>query len=135
MTQHKKETRGHGMPWETEYGYAQAVKVGDTVWLAGQVGHDEHGAVAGDMEAQMRQAYRNSEKLLVQFGLSMADVVDEVLYVLDNAAAYAARQKLGREVYPDPMQVPSTMVGVARLNLPELLVEIKVVAKQAAEAQ
>ena len=62
--------------------------------------------------------------------MTMADVVDEVLYVLDNESAFAARQKLGWEVYPDPMQVPSTMIGVARLNMPTLLVEIKVVAKK-----
>ena len=118
------------MPWETEYGYAQALKVGDTVWLAGQVGHDAHGNVAADMESQMRQAYANIENLLAGFSMTMADVVDEVLYVLDNDAAFAARRQLGREVYPEPMLVPSTMVGVTRLNLPNFLVEIKVVAKQ-----
>ena len=132
MEPHQKETKGHGMPWETQYGYAQALKIDDTVWLAGQVGHDAHGAVVGmgDITAQMRQAYANIAQLLAHFGLSMADVVDETLYVLDNDAAFAARQQLGREVYPDPMQVPSTMIGVARLNVPEFLVEIKVVAKQ-----
>lgn len=78
----------------------------------------------------MRQAYNNIRTLLTGFDMTMADVVDEVLYVLDNELAYAARQKLGQEVYPDPMQVPSTMIGVARLNLPSLLVEIKVIAKK-----
>jgi 2-iminobutanoate/2-iminopropanoate deaminase len=126
----KKDTRSLGMPWETEYGYAQGLKQDGTVWLSGQVGHDEHGTVAGDMETQMRQAYANIRKLLAGFGLTMNDVVDETLYVRDNATAYAARQKLGREVYPDPMQVPSTMIGVTALNLPALLVEIKVVARQ-----
>lgn len=118
------------MPWEAEYGYAQGLKQDGTVWLSGQVGHDEHGVVPTDMEAQMRLAYANIRKLLAGFGLTMNDIVDETLFVLDNATAYAARQKLGREVYPDPMQVPSTMIGVAALNLPALLVEIKVVAKK-----
>ena len=131
MEPHHKETKGLGMPWEAQYGYAQALKIGDTVWLAGQVGHDAHGAIVGpDMTAQMRQAYANIAQVLAHFGLGMADVVDETLYVLDNDAAFAARQLLGREVYPDPLQVPSTMIGVARLNVPEFLVEIKVVAKQ-----
>jgi 2-iminobutanoate/2-iminopropanoate deaminase len=130
MEPHQKETKGYGMPWEAQYGYAQALKLDDTVWLASQVGHDAHGAVVSDMAGQMRQAYANIAQLLAHFGLSMADVVDETLYVLDNDAAFAARQQLGREVYPDPMQVPSTMVGVARLNAPEFVVEIKVVAKQ-----
>lgn len=118
------------MPWEAQYGYAQALKLGDTVWLSGQIGHDEHGNVAGDMESQMRQAYANIQKLLAGYDMTMADVVDEVLYVLDNDTAFGARQLLGREVFPDPMQVPSTMIGVTRLNLPDLLVEIKVVARK-----
>jgi len=118
------------MPWEAEYGYAQGLKQDGTVWFSGQVGHDEYSVVPADMEAQMRLAYANIRKLLAGFGLTMNDIVDETLFVLDNATAYAARQKLGREVYPDPMQVPSTMIGVAALNLPALLVEIKVVAKK-----
>lgn len=130
MNSQRIETQGHGMPWESVYGYAQGVKVGDTVWLSGQAGHDEHGVFAEDMEAQMRQTYANIGKLLAGFGLSMADVVDETLYVLDNDAASAAREQLGREVYPDPMQVASSMIGVRALNLPEMLVEIKVVAKK-----
>ena len=49
------------MPWEKEYGYAQAVKVGDTIYVSGQVSHDEKGNIVGlrDMETQMRQAYAN----------------------------------------------------------------------------
>jgi 2-iminobutanoate/2-iminopropanoate deaminase len=31
-----KETKNLGMPWEKEYGYSQAVKVGDTIYLSGQ---------------------------------------------------------------------------------------------------
>lgn len=132
MDSQKKDTQSLGMSWEADYGYAQGLKKDGTVWLSGQIGHDEHGVVAGDMEAQMRQAYANIHKLLAGFGLTMNDVVDETLYVLDNTTAYAARQKLGREVYSDPMQVPSTMIGVAALNLPTLLVEIKVVAMKPA---
>ncbi len=126
----KKETQTHGMPWEAQYGYAQGLKQDGTVWLSGQLGHDAHGVVAGDMETQMRQTYANIRKLLAGFGLTMGDVVDETIYVLDNNTAFDARQKLGREVYPDPMQVPSTMIGVAALNIPTQLVEIKVVAKK-----
>jgi enamine deaminase RidA (YjgF/YER057c/UK114 family) len=37
-----KETKSLGMPWEKEYGYAQAVKVGDAIYLSGQVSHDDN---------------------------------------------------------------------------------------------
>ena len=36
-----KETKSLGMPWEKEYGYSQAVKVGDTIYLSGQISHDD----------------------------------------------------------------------------------------------
>lgn len=35
------------MPWEKEYGYAQAVKVGDTIYVSGQVSHDDSGNIVG----------------------------------------------------------------------------------------
>lgn len=126
----KKDTQAHGMPWEAQYGYAQGLKQDGTVWLSGQLGHDDQGTVAGDMETQMRQTYVNIRTLLTRFDMTMADVVDEVVYVLDINTAFAARQKLGREVYPDPMQVPSTLIGVVGLGLPTQLVEIKVIAKK-----
>ncbi len=126
----EKEARGLGMPWETEYGYAQAVRVGDTVWLSGQLGHDDKGALAEGMEAQMRQTYANIGALLRAYGMTMDDVVEEVVYVLDTQAAFVARKKLGREVYPDPMQVASTLIGVVGLAIPGELVEIKIVARK-----
>lgn len=49
----EKKTTGFGMSWEQEYGYSQAVKVGNTIWLAGQVTHDDKGTIvgSGDVEA------------------------------------------------------------------------------------
>ena len=128
MNTNKKETQGLGMPWEQEYGYAQAVKVGNTVWLAGQVGHDDKGVLANGMEAQVKQSYVNIKKLLAGFGCTMDDVVEEVIYVLDMNEAFNARKKLGRDIYPDPMRVPSTLITVNGLALPGQLVEIKIVA-------
>lgn len=61
-----KESKSLGMPWEQEYGYAQGVKIGDTIYLSGQVSHDDRPTILGrgDMEVQMRQAYANVEKML-----------------------------------------------------------------------
>jgi len=42
-----KETKSLDMPWEKEYGYAQAVKVGDTIFVLGQVSHDDTGNIVG----------------------------------------------------------------------------------------
>jgi 2-iminobutanoate/2-iminopropanoate deaminase len=125
-----KEVQGLNMPWEKEYGYAQAVKKGDTVWLAGQVGHDDKSFLVFGMEAQMIQAYANIKKLLAGYGMAMSDIVEEVLYVLDLPAAFEARKKIGRDIYHNPMEVASTLLQVSGLALPGQLIEIKIVAKK-----
>jgi 2-iminobutanoate/2-iminopropanoate deaminase len=126
-----KETKSLGMPWEKEYGYAQAVKVGDTIYLSGQVSHDDRGNIVGlrDMEAQMRQAYTNIQKVLAQYGATMDNVVDEVLFVTDMDTAFAAAVKCRREVFSGTPVVASTIVQIQRLAFPELLIEIRCVAK------
>ncbi len=39
----QKETGSLSMPWEKEFGYAQGVKVGDTIYILGQFSHDHKG--------------------------------------------------------------------------------------------
>jgi 2-iminobutanoate/2-iminopropanoate deaminase len=59
------------------------------------VSHDDKGNIVGlgNMEVQMRQAYANIEKVLAQYGATMENIVDEVLFVTDMDAAFAARVK------------------------------------------
>lgn len=125
-----KDIQQLGMPWEESYGYAQAVKVGDTIWISGQLGHDDKGKlVSTDMEPQMRQAYVNIETVLKKYGLTMANVVGETLFVTDMDSAAKARSMIGHEVYPDLKHVTSTIIGVSRLIFPEQKIEIEIVAK------
>ena len=126
-----KEAKGLGMPWEKEYGYAQGVKVGDTIYVSGQLSHDDDGNTmgVGDMEVQTRQAYANVEKVLAQYGATMTNVVDEVLFVTDMEAAFAARVKMRQDVFSGRPVVASTMVQIARLAFPEFMIEIRCIAK------
>ena len=96
-----KETKSLGMPWEKEYGYAQAVKVGDTIYVSGQVSHDDRGNIVGpgDMETQMNQAYINVQKVLTQYGATMDSIVDEILFVTDMDAVFAERANAGRKPF------------------------------------
>jgi enamine deaminase RidA (YjgF/YER057c/UK114 family) len=136
-------TENFGVPWESAYGYQQAVKHGDTIYLSGQLSHDGADFVApapvgpdgrvtdfSAMEAQMRQTYANAAELLGRFGATLANVVEEVLYVLDIPAAFAAAGTVRKEAYgrTDP-QVASTLVGTTGLALPEQLIEIKFIAR------
>jgi 2-iminobutanoate/2-iminopropanoate deaminase len=119
------------MPWEKEYGYSQAVKVGDTIYVSCQVSHDDSGNIVspGDMEAQMRQTYANIRKVLAQYGATMDNIVDEILFVTDMNTAFAAAVKCRKDVFFDALVVASTIVQVQRLAFPELMIEIKCVAK------
>ncbi len=126
-----KEAKSLNMPWEQEYGYSQAVKVGDTIYMSGQISHDEEGEIVGvgDMEAQMRQAYANVQKLLAEYGATMDNIVDETLFVTDMEAASAAAVKCRKEIFSGIPVVALTVVQIERLAFPELLIEIKCVAK------
>ncbi len=126
-----KETQTLGMKWEQEYGYVQAVKVGDTIYVSGQVSHDEKGEFVGigDMEAQMRQAYANVQKLLAQYGATMDNIVDETVFTTDMEAAFKAATTVRQEVFSGAPVVASTIAQITRLAFPELMIEIKCVAK------
>ena len=126
-----KQAKSLGMPWEREYGYAQAVKVGDTIYVAGQVSHDDQGKVLGegDMEIQMRAAYANVAKVLAQYGATMENLVDETVFVTDMDAAFRARVKMKQEVFAGSPVLTSTIVQIQRLAFPSLMVEIRCVAK------
>ena len=140
----KKEAKGLGMPWEKEYGYAQAVKVGDTIYLSGQLSHDDEGNLVGaapvndegrildhgNMGIQMRQTYANATKLLGLFGATLDDVVEEVVYVTDMDAAMAAAGAVRKEAYgSDRPEVASTIFVTQRLAFAAQLIEIKFVAR------
>ncbi len=49
------------------------------------------------MEAQMRQAYVNLKKVLAQYGATMENLVDEILFVTNMDAAFAAVPKARKE--------------------------------------
>jgi enamine deaminase RidA (YjgF/YER057c/UK114 family) len=126
-----KQAKSLGMPWEREYGYAQAVKVGDTIYVSGQVSHDDQGNVLGegDMEVQMRAAYANVARVLAQYGATIENLVDETLFVTDMDAAFRARVKMKQEVFAGSPVITSTIVQIQRLAFPSLMVEIRCVAK------
>ena len=139
-----KDVKGFGLPWEESYGFAQAVKVDDTIYVSGQLGLDDKGNMVGpaplddsgrirdysNMETQMRQTYANAKKILSQFGATLENVVEEVLYVTDMETAFAAAGPVRKEAYASKTPaVASTIVVTPRLSLPTQLIEIKFIAK------
>jgi enamine deaminase RidA (YjgF/YER057c/UK114 family) len=117
-----------GTPWEPKVGYCRAVQVGDTVFVSGTTGTDPSGKVLapGDAYAQTVQAARNIENALKRLGLGLEHVVRTRVYLTDmdrwEEVAKGHAECFG-DVHP-----ATSLVGVARLVDPEMLVEIEAVA-------
>jgi len=114
--------------------FASGVQVDGTLYLAGQVSMDGEGNVvgAGNLEQQLRQCFANIKDVLSEFGADMSNIVDECFFVtdvaliLDNLETFCGVRE---EVYGGPPEVSQTLVQVAGLVSPDLLLEIKCVAK------
>lgn len=114
-----------GSPWEAVVGYSRAVRVGQTIAVAGTTSVDDQGAVvgAGDAAAQTTRALHIIEAALTALGASMRDVVRTRIFVT-NIADWEAIGKAHGEFFRDIRPV-ATMVEVSRLIDPALLVEIE----------
>jgi len=125
-----RETHTFGNFMEEAWGFAEGVKVGDTIYVSGQTGYDENFEIGvGDMAAQMRQAYATIAKVLEALGASIGDVVDETLFVTDVNAAATHGLAVRTEVYGGVPQVASTLVEVNALGSPDMMIEIKCQAR------
>jgi enamine deaminase RidA (YjgF/YER057c/UK114 family) len=129
-----KDVRNLGIPAEKSYGYAQAIRHGDIIFVAGQSASSDDATVGnpgdvGGMEQQMRRAYEKIARVLALFDASMDDVLDETLYVTDMPAAVAVAGRVRADVYGPEVEVTSTLCGIQALGTPELLIEIKCTAR------
>jgi 2-iminobutanoate/2-iminopropanoate deaminase len=125
-----KDVRRTGSSGESIYGFAQAVRSGDTVYVSGQTAStDDAGGGVGDVRAQMVAAYAKVAQLLDSYGGDMRNVVDETLFVTDMSEAIPAAVEVRRTVYGPDFEVASTLIGVKALGHPDLKVEIKCIAK------
>jgi enamine deaminase RidA (YjgF/YER057c/UK114 family) len=63
--------------------YAPAVKVGNTVYVSGQIGRDANMQPVEEREAQIVQAFENLKAVLESAGGTLADVVDVTSFHTD----------------------------------------------------
>ena len=105
--------------------FSQAVRVGRTVWVSGQVGYGTEGIPAG-VEAQARLAFDNLALVLDEAGASLGDVVELTTYhvsMTDLDAFSTVKAQYVKAPFP-----AWTAVEVSGLAEPGLLVEVQAVA-------
>jgi len=132
-----------GVAWEKEFSFAQAVRVGNMIFLAGQLSHDrdldEKGMPKRDLmtgknfEEQLRQTLENMKAALAHYGATMDDVVFLQHFVDPEAGKNRAGNyepvlaKLIQEYFPKGLQ-GMTCVEVSNLYGPEQLIESNAIA-------
>ena len=108
-------------------GYSQAVitEGGRIVWLAGQTATvDDNGrSLAGDLEGQVRQLFKNLDRTLQQAGGKLSDMVQMTVFITD--VRYGDRvTQIRREVFGDNFP-GSALITISALAVPDAKVEIQ----------
>ena len=109
-----------------KFHYCPGIKVGDTLYIAGQVGRDENLQVIEGPEAQFTQAFENVKKVLTAAGATFDDVVEMITYHTDMhhlPLFIQVKDRYFTKNYPT-----WTGIGTTALAMPGLLVEIKCTA-------
>jgi len=114
-------------PWEPVVGYSRAVAAGDFVFVSGCTSVADGVFVhEGDAAAQTTQAIANVAHALEALGVGLADVVRTRMYVTDISRWEEYGIAHGT-AFGDAMPATS-MVGVAALVDPRMLIEVEAVA-------
>ncbi|WP_144108140.1 RidA family protein [Paraburkholderia sp. BCC1886] len=108
-------------------GYAPAVKVGTTLFCAGQVGRTAELEVIRDPEAQFVACWDNLSALLAAGGCTFGDIVDMTTYHVQMSVHMPVFREVKNRIFPRGT-CAWTAIGVSELAHPGLLVEIKCVA-------
>ncbi|MFF4991579.1 RidA family protein [Streptosporangium saharense] len=116
------------LPPTNGYSHVASIPPGSRiVWTSGQVPVAADGTVAGDWEAQTRQVMRNVEAALEAGGAGWDDVFKLTIFVVDTSALATVRAV--RDEFINLERPPtSSLVQVAGLFRPDLLIEIEAVA-------
>jgi reactive intermediate/imine deaminase len=95
--------------------YSQAVRVGNTIWVSGQVALDPvtKELVAGGIEAQVRQVFDNLKAIVTAAGTSFDDVVKATVFLID-LSHFALVNKVMAEYFREPYPARAA-VGVSAL--------------------
>ena len=119
--------------WQDQFGFSQAIETtghSRVLRCAGQTsvnadGEPQHQA---DMAAQIALAMDNLETVLKAAGMTVANIVELTIYTTDIDGALQHFEGLGQRLAGAGVQPAMTLLGITRLFLPELMIEIEATA-------
>ncbi|WP_432894527.1 RidA family protein [Kribbella sp. CA-245084] len=116
--------------WSLDLGYNQGEIVSGqtrTLYCAGQTAMSDDGKPehAGDMAAQLALSLDNLEAVLGDAGMSLANLVRLNVYTTDVDLLFQHYAVLASRLGASGVAPPTTMLGVTRLAIPTLLVELE----------
>ncbi len=109
--------------------YTHIVRTGNLVFIAGQVGSDDQGKVAGEgMREQTEQVLQNLQTALASQELDFTHVAKITIFTTSIDEFRADEVAAVRAKYFGSAKPASTLVQIARLAAPEYKVEIEAIA-------
>ena len=111
-------------------GYSHAIRMGDFIYISGQVALDEYGELvgAGDARAQVEQVFHNIKVVVEAAGSSMDRIGKLNVLAVSAESLPFVREVRNRIWQPFGYAPASTFAIVSGLASPEYLVEIEAVA-------
>lgn len=113
-------------PWTNSHGHSLAVESngGKTLYIAGlTAGPDD----APDFESQAKSCFKSISNVLTSNGYTPADLVKLNIYVVGDHD-YGVVEKQINEMFPNSQFPAGTMVRVAGLAIPQILIEVEGIA-------
>jgi enamine deaminase RidA (YjgF/YER057c/UK114 family) len=119
-------------PWEPLRGYSRAVRIGGALYISGTTALSADGSIFGGESAyeQTRYALESIKKVIVKAGFRLEDIVRTRLSVT-SLGRWEEYARAHREMF-EQIRPASSIIQVARLVDPRLLVEIEADAIQGA---
>lgn len=107
--------------------YSAAIRSGDLLFVAGQVGSRADGSPEPDFATQVRSAFNNLKQTLAAGGCTLNDLVDVTTFHTDPQHQFETVMQVKKEVFPNAPYPNWTAVGVTWLSGFDF--EIKVIAR------
>ncbi len=115
--------------WDENFPLAQGLRVGDFLFMSGQVALDADGRVVGpgNLQTQARQVFENMKTILTKAGATFNNVVKLTTYFTSDVRNYEEYFTVRRQYFGDHRPA-STGVQVVALAFQDLLLEVEAIA-------